>query len=64
MYMDVASELLSKRAALLDATIQIPNEFVVDDAVVNVHLYQPSFQGCIDADVTPTIEPTTPDAKL
>jgi hypothetical protein len=63
--MDVASELLSKRAALLDATIQIPNEFVVDDAVVNVHLYQPSFQGCIDADVTkdPAV-PTTPVAKL
>ncbi len=62
--MEVASELLSKRAALFDATIQIPNEFVVDAAVVNVHLYQPSFQGFIDADVTPSVDPTTPVAKL
>jgi len=39
MYLEVASELVEFRIELLDATIQIPNEAIVDDDVVNMHLW-------------------------
>ncbi len=38
------------------------NEAIVDDYVVNVHLYQPSFQGCIVYAVT--IDPRVPTTHV
>ena len=62
--MEVASELLSFRKALLEGTITMVIEAIVDDDLVNMHLYQPSFQGCIVVVVTVVpIVPTAPDAK-
>jgi len=59
--MEVASELVVFRRALLDVTIQIPTEFAVGDDVVNMHLYQPSLQDCIvDAVTAAPFVPTTP----
>ena len=49
---------------MLDATIHMPKETIVDDDVVKVKLYQPSFQGFIVDDViyVPDV-PTFPVAK-
>ena len=46
-YMEVASELVAFRRALLDVSIQMPNESTVDDYAFSMHLYQSSFQGSI-----------------
>ena len=52
------------REALMDGTIHIPNEVIMDDEVVKVHLYQSSFQGVIVDVVTDVPDvPTIPDAK-
>ncbi len=52
------------REALIDGTIHIPNENIMDDEVVKVHLYQSLFQGVIVDVVTDVPEvPTIPVAK-
>jgi len=62
--MFVASVLLSFRKAFMDPTIQAPNEFAVDDDVVNMHLYQPSPQCCIvDVVTADPLGPTIHVAK-
>ncbi len=62
--MEVANKLLAFRKALLDGTIAMAIEAIVDDEVVNVHLYQPFFQGCMVPNIAEDpIAPTTPDAK-
>ncbi len=62
--MDVARGLDWFHGALLDVTIHTPNEVILDDNIVSVHLYQSSFQGWIVDDVTTDpIVPTTLNAK-
>ena len=62
--MEVASKLVAFRIELLDATIQIPNEFTLGGDVDNMHLYHPSLQGCIaDAVTADPLVPTIPIAK-
>ncbi len=63
-YAEVASELDAFRIELLDATIQIRKESTVGDDVVNMHLCQPSLQGCIvDVVTVYPLVPTIPVAK-
>ncbi len=65
MYIDDVRPLTSVRTEVADVIKQIPNLATTLDAVVNVHRYQLSFQGCIvDDETVVPILPTTPVERL